>query len=76
MRLGLALVVAALAFPVAGAQASSHHRSQCHVEHSCPSDHATYKWRGQWCVSPTADERTARFKTRVRYAGHVYYCHR
>jgi hypothetical protein len=76
MRIALAAVVAALAMPVAGAQAVNQHRSHCHVEHSCPSDHATYKWNGQWCVSPTADERSARFTTRVEYAGRVYYCHR
>jgi hypothetical protein len=50
------------------------HRSGCHSKHACPSDHATYRWRGLLCVSPTADERTNAFKRRVVYASRVYYC--
>jgi hypothetical protein len=50
------------------------HRSGCHGAHSCPSDHATYKWRGKLCVKPSSDKRTKAFKTRVRYAGLTYYC--
>jgi hypothetical protein len=52
------------------------HRSGCHTHHTCPSDHASYRWRGLLCVSPTADERTLRFRTKVNYAGRLYYCHR
>jgi hypothetical protein len=50
------------------------HRSGCHRSHSCPSDHATYKWRGLYCVSPASGESTAGPSKRVRYAGRTYYC--
>jgi hypothetical protein len=50
------------------------HRSWCHSRHSCPSDHATYTWRGKLCVKPTAEERTRAFKKKVRYGGLTYYC--
>jgi hypothetical protein len=52
------------------------HRSGCHSKHVCPSDHATYKWRGKLCVKPTSNKRTSAFKTKVRYAGLTYYCKR
>jgi hypothetical protein len=70
----MVLVVTALSLPAftpAGA-----HRSGCHRHHTCPSDHATYRWRGLLCVKPSADERTSSFKKRVRYGGHTYYCKR
>jgi hypothetical protein len=54
--------------------AASAHRSWCHSRHSCPSDHATYAWRGKLCVKPTAAERTSAFKKKVRYDGLTYYC--
>jgi hypothetical protein len=50
------------------------HRSGCHSHHVCPSDHATYKWRGKLCVKPTSPERDSSFKKKVRYAGLTYYC--
>jgi hypothetical protein len=50
------------------------HRSGCHSHHFCPSDHATYKWRGKLCVKPSADERSSAFKKKVRYDGLTYYC--
>jgi hypothetical protein len=53
---------------------ASAHRSGCHGAHSCPSDHATYRWRGKLCVKPNADERTSSFKKKVRYGGYTYYC--
>jgi hypothetical protein len=52
------------------------HRSGCHSHHTCPSDHATYRWHGLLCVKPTADERNSSFRKRVRYGGHTYYCKR
>jgi hypothetical protein len=58
------------------------HRSGCHRSHSCPSDHATYRWRqpstGQMllCVAPYADERNSTFGTRVAYQGRTYWCRR
>jgi hypothetical protein len=51
-----AFVIAAIAFGFA-APAASAHRSWCHSRHTCPGDHATYRWRGLLCVKPTADER-------------------
>jgi hypothetical protein len=67
------VIVAALAVVSDPAGA---HRSGCHGHHSCPSDHATYRWHGWLCVKPSADERTSRFRHRIRYGGHTYYCHR
>jgi hypothetical protein len=52
------------------------HQSGCHRWHSCPSDHATYRWRGLRCVKPSADERNSTFRIRVRYGGLTYYCKR
>lgn len=72
-RLAVAAALAAFAV-VPLAPAASAHRSGCHTKHVCPSDHATYRWRGVLCVSPSADERTAKFKRKVRYDGRTYYC--
>lgn len=52
------------------------HRHGCHGAHTCPSDHATYRWRGMLCVKPTSDKRNATFRKRVVYAGLTYYCKR
>jgi hypothetical protein len=60
------------------------HRSRCHQNHTCPSDHATYRWLGQiggvrarWlCVHRLADERNRTFNRRVVYDGRTYYCKR
>jgi hypothetical protein len=52
------------------------HQSGCHRWHTCPSDHATYRWRGLLCVKPTADERDGSFRRRVVYQGLVYWCRR
>jgi excisionase family DNA binding protein len=32
--------------------------SVCHLRHECPSDHATYTWRGLRCVKPSSPRRT------------------
>ena len=61
---------------VTGASPATAHRSSCHRAHSCPSDHATYRWRGLLCVKPTAYERNSSFRKRVVYAGRTYYCKR
>ena len=50
------------------------HRSWCHSQHVCPTDHDTYKWHGKLCVKPSADERTRAFNRNVRYRGLTYYC--
>jgi hypothetical protein len=76
MKLHLTAAVAAAAITPAlliPATAPAH-RSGCHSHHTCPSDHATYKWRGKLCVKPAADERTTAFKHKVRYGGLTYYC--
>ena len=81
MRVALALVAVLLASSAAmtsRADAAATHRAGCHTAHTCPSDHATYRWGSKrlLCVKPTSDKRTARFKTRVRYGGYTYWCRR
>jgi hypothetical protein len=70
--------VIALAAFAAGFAASpaAAHRSGCHRWHTCPSDHATYRWRGLLCVQPSADERNSTFRKRIVYLGRTYYCKR
>ena len=46
----------------------------CHRAHTCPSDHATYRWRGLLCVSTASGESRSGYPRRVRYGGLVYYC--
>jgi hypothetical protein len=58
------------------ASPASAHRSGCHRWHTCPSDHATYRWHGWLCVAPYADERNSSFSHLVRYQGRTYYCKR
>ena len=76
MKHGLAAALAVVAItPVLIVPAvATAHRSGCHSHQSCPSDHATYKWRGKLCVKPTAPERTSAFRQKVRYGGLTYYC--
>jgi hypothetical protein len=76
MRVVTAMTVTAMAAAVAAssAGATSVHSNKCHVQHTCPSDHASYRWKGLLCVKPNASERTGAFKRRVTYAGRVYYC--
>ena len=76
--LTLSVVFALAMFAAATPQPASAHRAGCHTKHSCPSDHATYRWgpKRLLCVKPTSDERTARFKIKVRYGGLVYWCRR
>jgi hypothetical protein len=50
------------------------HRSGCHSHHVCPSDHATYRWRGLACVKPSAPENDGSYKKRVTYQGLPYRC--
>jgi hypothetical protein len=46
-------VLAALVLVVGSVRTDSAnaHRSRCHQNHTCPSDHATYRWRGLLCVA-------------------------
>lgn len=72
----LAALAVALGLSVATAEPANAHRNPCHVKHACPSDHATYRWRGVLCVKPTSDKRTASFRKRLTYAGLTYHCKR
>ena len=75
MRIALFIVALTLALTGTGtASAAPAHRHGCHLEHSCPSDHATYRWRAVLCVKSTSDERTSAFKRRVVYGGKTYFC--
>jgi hypothetical protein len=74
VRLSLIFAVAALfawlAFATVAPDQAQAHRSRCHQAHTCPSDHATYRWYGRaggrlgrWlCVHRTAEERNRTFK--------------
>ena len=73
-RLAAAIAAAAITPALIVPAGATAHRSGRHSHRSCPSDHATYRWRGKLCVKPTADERTSAFKRKVRYAGLTYYC--
>jgi hypothetical protein len=76
LRISLLVVVLACALLALAPGTASAHRDGCHIRHSCPSDHATYRWRGLLCVKPTSDERTSAFKRRVVYGGKTYFCRR
>lgn len=77
------LAFATLAFGYTAGTASAH-RHGCHSAHTCPSDHATYRWSGRaggrygrWlCVKPTSPKRNSTFRIRVRYGGLTYWCKR
>jgi hypothetical protein len=84
LTLATAALFAALAFAAVAPNQAQAHRHGCHRAHTCPSDHATYRWRGRiglvrasWlCVHRTSDERNRTFNRRVRYGGRIYYCKR
>jgi hypothetical protein len=75
-RLLLFAAITSVVWVGGAASPASAHRSGCHRWHTCPSDHATYRWRGLLCVKPTADERDGSFRRRVVYQGLVYWCRR
>ncbi len=68
----------AITIGTATSGAATSHRSWCHARHTCPSDHATYRWgrKHLLCVAPYADERNSTFKKKIRYKGRTYYCKR
>jgi hypothetical protein len=78
----VAAVLIALGVLVPLPRVADAHRSGCHRSHSCPSDHATYRWRQPstgamlLCVAPYANERTSSFSKRVVYQRRVYWCKR
>jgi hypothetical protein len=82
IRRSAASTIAALALvgsvPAAAVAAdsgvSAAHRSGCHGAHSCPSDHATYRWRGWLCISHASGDYRSGFKHKIRYAGRTYFC--
>lgn len=74
MRKIVVASVTAAIFAGAGAPTATAHRSGCHRHHTCPSDHATYKWKGKLCVKPSSDKRTSAFKKKVRHSDLTYYC--
>jgi hypothetical protein len=84
LTVALVALLAAFAFAAVTPNQAQAHRSRCHQAHTCPSDHATYRWRGRisgitarWlCVHRFSDERNATFRRRVVYDGRVYFCKR
>jgi hypothetical protein len=56
------------------ASPASAHRDSCHTHHVCPSDHATYRWKGRLCVKPSSEKNDGTFRKKVRYAGLPYLC--
>lgn len=80
VRLALVLLLAALhatmTLAASAPAPSMAHRSGCHRHHTCPSDHATYVWRGLRCVKPSSPKRNSSFRRKVRYDGRTYYCKR
>jgi hypothetical protein len=54
----------------------SEERARCLRNRTCPSDHATYRWRGLLCLKPTSSKRNRTFTRRVVYAGRTYFCKR
>ena len=79
-----AALLAALAFMAVAPNQANAHRNGCHRAHTCPSDHATYRWlgrvggvRARWlCVHRTSPKRNRTFNRRVRYGGRTYFCKR
>jgi hypothetical protein len=75
-------VVAALSLLVAvgTSNAATGHRSGCHSNHTCPSDHHTYIWfdangKGWDCARPGADEVGPSDTIQITYDGLPYLCH-
>jgi hypothetical protein len=76
LRQGVVALSATAITALSIAPVADAHRSGCHRQYSCPSDHATYKWQGMYCVKPTSDKRDSSFRKKVRYDGKTYYCKR
>ena len=76
----LATLVAAMAvlggLSSVSVENASAHRSGCHRWHTCPSDHATYRWRGLLCAAPYSSKRNSSFRRKVVYQGRTYWCKR
>ena len=74
-RLFILAIVAAIAAGTGSATAGSSHRSWCHANHTCPSDHHTYPWNGLYCTSYAYERLTTDTRT-VSYDGRRYWCGR
>src|SRR4051794_10468203 len=86
-RITAAIVVAAVAglgASTTSASAALLHDDPCHLQHSCPSDDASYIWFepvstwtavGWWCVDPASPEYNATNYTRVvQYDNRTFVC--
>ena len=76
MRKLAILIVTAVAALAGTAAPADAHFHLCHQVKSCPSDDATYRWRGLRCAVRSSDAFNASFKRRVRYSGRTYFCKR
>jgi hypothetical protein len=78
LRLIVLMIGAALAALAVGLASDSAvgHRDGCHRAHTCPSDHATYSWRGWLCAAADSARRNSTFRKRIRHGGRTYYCKR
>jgi len=78
LLLVLAVVLsAALAYSAGAALApstASAHTNDCHTLKTCPSDDATYRWRGYLCVSRSSPKHNASFSERKHWDTYIYYC--
>jgi hypothetical protein len=80
----MTVVLAGLAFAAATPPRAQAHSHPCHRAHTCPSDHATYRWlgrigvvRARWlCVKRSSPKYNSTFRRRVVYARLVYWCKR
>jgi hypothetical protein len=71
----LALVSAAPSTSLgADSSVNAAHRSGCHGAHSCPSDHATYRWRGWLCISHASGDYRRGYNHKIAYGGRTYFC--
>jgi hypothetical protein len=57
-------------------ETASAHRSPCHSARTCPSDDASYRWRGLLTVAADSAKRTTSFSKRITYGGRTYYARR
>src|SRR5262245_12330728 len=71
--LAVSLPVAAVLATLVVAAPASAHRSYCHSNYSCPSDHHSYAWQGLYCTSYAA-ERLATDKRTVFDDARRYWC--
>jgi hypothetical protein len=71
--LAVTLPIAAVLATLVVAGPASAHRSWCHSNYSCPSDHHSYAWKGLYCTS-YAPERLATDTRTVFNDDRRYWC--